>query len=130
MIQFILSLSFFCLEAKWRAPNRDDLISLGFMTIHYKTLPSTFEELSDAIRGQLERAREEAIYGRTVPTEECVQITADAFLALIERIEQLGQLVNVQADINNAIQQLFLIVFDQMGIDMGEMMEFMDDEEE
>ena len=100
------------------------------MTIHYKTLPTTFEELSDAIRGQLERAREEAIHGRTVPNEECVQITADAFLSIIERIEQLGQLVNVQADINSAIQQLFLIVFQQMGIDMEEMMELLDDEEE
>lgn len=90
------------------------------MTIHYNTVPKTFEELTDAVRGQLERAREEAIHGRKVPYEECVQITAESFLALIERVEQLQFLLTAQAEINNAVQQLFLFAFHQLGIDLDE----------
>lgn len=103
------------------------------MTIHYTTNPKTFEELVDAIRGQLERTREEAMHGRTIPYEERVVITTESFLALTERVEQFQFLLSAQAEINHSVQQLFLFVFQQLGIDLDEvasLLEEMGDEYE
>lgn len=90
------------------------------MTIHYTTSPKTFEELVDSCRGQLERLREVAISNEELPFEEQVQITTESFLDMLEQIERLQYAISQQAEINTAIQQLFLQVFESMGIDLIE----------
>lgn len=88
------------------------------MTIHYKTNPQTFEELTDACRGQLERLREVAITKEVMPMDERVVITTESFLDTLEHIERIQLALEQQAEINSAIQQLFLQVFDAVGIEL------------
>lgn len=88
------------------------------MTIHYTTTPKTFEELVDACRGQMERMREVAIANETLPIEEKVVITTESFLDTLERIEQIQHALYQQTEINSAIQNLFLQVFEAVGIEL------------
>lgn len=88
------------------------------MTIHYKTTPKTFEELADSCRGQLERLREVAITNERLPDNERVVVTTESFLDTLEQIEQIQHALFQQAEINTAIQQLFLQVFEAVGIEL------------
>jgi uncharacterized membrane protein YcgQ (UPF0703/DUF1980 family) len=99
------------------------------MTIHYTTNPQTFEELVDSCRGQLERLREVSISNEILPDEEKVVITTESFLDTLEQIERLQYSLSQQAEINMAIQQVFLQIFDALGIEITELEEN-DDEDE
>lgn len=88
------------------------------MTIHYTTTPKTFEELVDACRGQLERLREVSIVKEELPQSERVVITTESFLDTLEQIEQIQHALVQQGEINTAIQQLFLQVFDAIGVEL------------
>lgn len=99
------------------------------MTIHYTTTPKTFEELVDSCRGQLERMREVAITNEAMPYEEKVVITTESFLDTLEQIERLQHSLNQQAEINMAISQVFLQIFDAIGIEVVDIEEN-DDEDE
>ena len=99
------------------------------MTIHYTTTPKTFEELVDSCRGQLERLREVSITKEVMPYEEQVVITTESFLDTLEQIERLQYSLSQQAEINMAIQQVFLQIFDALGIEVSELYDD-DDEDE
>lgn len=88
------------------------------MTIHYTTNPKTFEELVDACRGQLERLREVAINNEELPEEEQVKVTTESFLDTLEQIERMQYAMTQQAEINIAIQQVFLQIFEAMDIEI------------
>jgi len=108
------------------------------MGIEYKTHPYTFEELCDSVRGQVERARELAMMGETVPYDEMVELTAESFLAMVDRIDQLGDIVSHQALLFVQVNEIFKWVFKYIGIDIEKIiaeeitvnLDFLDDESE
>lgn len=105
------------------------------MAIYYTTTPKSFDELADSCRGQLERMREVAITGEELPENEKVIITTEAFLDTLEQIQQVNAALHLQAEINHSIQQVFLYVFSQLGIEIDEyirqmLAEEQEDEEE
>ena len=90
------------------------------MAINYTVFPKTFEELVDSCRGQLERKRELAMKDKKVPLEESVVITNEGFLAMLEHIEQMENMLRQQADINNSIQQIFYYLFSTLGLPLDD----------
>lgn len=97
------------------------------VTIYYKTEPQTYEELVDSVRGQLERMREVSITNETMPEEEKVVITTQSFMSLLDRVEELSQLITVQAELFVAIQGIFVYLFTHLGLPTDS---FEDDEED
>lgn len=88
------------------------------MGIEYKTHPATFEELCDSVRGQVERARELSIKGEVVPPDEMVELTSESFMATLDRIEQLSDIVTHQAMLFVQVNEIFKWVFKYLGIDI------------
>lgn len=88
------------------------------MGIEYKTHPANFEELCDSVRGQVERARELAMKGEVVPLDEMVELTSESFLALLDRVEQLSEIITHQAMLFVQINEIFKWVFNYLGIDI------------
>lgn len=96
------------------------------MGIEYKTNPSNFEELCDSVRGQVERARELAMKGETVPFDEAVELTSESMLGLLDRVEQLSDIVTQQAVLFSQINDIFKWMFTYMGIDIEKVFEEQD----
>jgi len=88
------------------------------MGINYSTSPSNFEELCDSVRGQVERSREYKMMGKEMPPSECVAITAESMLALVDRMEAMVTTLQNQARLFNQIEDMFRFVFHQLGIDL------------
>lgn len=88
------------------------------MGIEYKTHPTNFEELCDSVRGQVERARELAMKGETVPYDEMVELTSESFMALLDRVEQLSDIITHQAMLFVQVNEIFKWVFKYLGIDI------------
>ncbi len=91
------------------------------MGIDYTTTPKNYEELVDAVRGQVERTRELGMMGESIPYEESVTITSESFLGLLDRIESLSEMVTHQAHMFVHIENLFRWVFTQLGVDIDEL---------
>ena len=91
------------------------------MGIDYTTTPKNYEELVDAVRGQVERTRELGMMGESIPYEESVTVTSEAFLGLLDRIESLSEMVTHQAHMFVQIENLFRWVFTQLGVDVDEL---------
>ncbi|NBO55532.1 MAG: hypothetical protein EBU84_13300 [Actinobacteria bacterium] len=114
---------FFCLVAQkiaatpTRKMRRVGVVFLP-MGIEYKTNPTNFEELCDSVRGQVERARELSIKGETVPFDEMVELSSESFLSLLDRVEQLSEIVSHQATLFVQINEIFKWVFNYVGIDI------------
>ena len=88
------------------------------MGIEYKIHPTNFEELCDSVRGQVERARELSMKGEAVPFDEMVELTSESFLALLDRVEQLSDIVTHQATLFVQVNEIFKWMFSYMGIDI------------
>lgn len=93
------------------------------MTIHYKTSPKTFDELADSVRGQVERTRELSMKGEGIPLDECVTITSEAFLGMIERIETLTEMVVDHTSIFSQLEIVFKWIFNQFGLDIDQLIQ-------
>lgn len=100
------------------------------MGIHYKTNPKTFEELCDSTRGQVERTRELAMMGEELPIEECVVMTSEAMLALLDRVETLSEIAAQQTQMFVQMETMFRWIFGQLGVDIDELIAEYDEGEE
>jgi hypothetical protein len=87
------------------------------MGIYYSTQPKDFMELCDSIRGQLERTRELAMAGKQITLEESVEITPEAFLSVLERIEELTRTLTEQALLFVMVQNIFKYLFESLGVE-------------
>ena len=91
------------------------------MGIDYTTTPKNYEELVDAVRGQVERTRELGMMGESITYEESVTVTSEAFLGLLDRVESLSEMVTHQAHMLVQIEHLFRWVFSQLGVNIDEL---------
>jgi hypothetical protein len=101
--------------------NTANSVYSAYMGIDYTTTPKNYEELVDAVRGQVERTRELGMMGESIPYEESVTITSESFLGLLDRIESLSEMVTHQAHMFVHIENLFRWVFTQLGVDIDEL---------
>lgn len=90
------------------------------MGIYYNTQPKDFAELCDSIRGQVERTRELGISGKQIPLEESVELTPEAFMSMLERIEELTRTVTEQAMLFVMVQNIFKYLFESLGVEMDD----------
>ena len=88
------------------------------MSIEYTTNPKTFSELCDSVRGQVERTRELKMKGQEIPYEESVVMTSEAFLATLDRIEQLSDAITQNTELFLQINDIFQWIFKFIGLDM------------
>ncbi|NBO53555.1 MAG: hypothetical protein EBU84_02950 [Actinobacteria bacterium] len=100
------------------------------MGIAYKTNPTNFEELCDSVRGQVERARELAIIGETVPYEEAVELTSESVLGLLDKVKDLNEIVAHQAMMFSQLNDILQWLFRYLGIPIDESEEDTSDESE
>lgn len=86
------------------------------MAIAYTTSPTNYHELIDSVRGQVERTRELKMMGETISPEECVTMTSESMLSLLDRMETMSEIIEYQAHMFVQIEVMFRMVFDQFGM--------------
>ena len=86
------------------------------MAIDYTTSPMNYHELVDSVRGQVERTRELKMMGETISPEECVTMTSESMLSLLDRMETMSEIIAHQAHMFVQIEGMFRMVFNQVGM--------------
>lgn len=99
------------------------------MTLPYTTYPKNYFELVDAVRGQLERARELSLMGETMNRDEKVVITPEAFMGMLDKIEEMREVINNQMAMFVMVQQILLYVFEALGLPVEDFFETEDEYE-
>ncbi len=91
------------------------------MGIEYSLHPKSFEELCDSVRGQVERTRELSMKGEKLQPEEYVDISSESFLATLDRIEQLSEMMQGNTLLFTQINDIFQWIFKYIGLDIEEL---------
>lgn len=101
---------------------------IGFMALPYTTTPKNYSELVDAVRGQLERSRELSMMGLPMKIEEKVIITPEAFMDVLDTLEEVREILTAHAQLFQSIQQVFMALFEVSGISLEELFEMAEDD--